>query len=142
MAMSFGQKKTKILEALSVDQTAYTDLSPKGSVDQEILALVTLINSIPGLVTTSSCAGRVSVYVEGRKRNASEGAEDVAIAGLGGKGGGRWTFVSHDPLDLHCAEWKGSLLEKFGLKPSNGASCLVGQSLVHIKFEPMVGLHS
>ncbi|KAI5277759.1 hypothetical protein KEM52_004848, partial [Ascosphaera acerosa] len=37
---SFSEKKRKILEAISVPDDEYTDLSPKGSIDEGILALM------------------------------------------------------------------------------------------------------
>lgn len=46
----------------------YTDLSPKGSIDEGIRELIRDVNALEGLVTTSSCAGRVSVFVEGSKK--------------------------------------------------------------------------
>jgi Methyltransferase TYW3 len=135
MSKSFVDKKKKILEALSVSPSEYADLSPKGSVDEGIRDLIDLINSTSGLVTTSSCAGRVSVYVEGQKKDRND---SDANAGQSGKGGGRWIFVSHDPLDLSRLEWSGSLLSKFELQLSLGKGIASGASLVHIKFEPMV----
>ncbi|KAM7205607.1 tRNA wybutosine-synthesizing protein [Rhypophila sp. PSN 637] len=63
----FAQKKAKILSQLAVPETEYSDLSPKGSVDAGIRNLIDEINSLEGVVTTSSCAGRVSVYLEGHK---------------------------------------------------------------------------
>ena len=140
MSNSFKQKKQRILDAINVTDTEYTDLSPKGSIDEGIREVIDLINSIPGLVTTSSCAGRVSVYVEGVKRNLEERGENGITRGSGGKGGGRWIFVSHDPVNLEISEWSGKLLPKFELRPSNGADIPVGASLVHLKFEPMVNI--
>jgi tRNA wybutosine-synthesizing protein 3 len=64
----FSSRKSKILANLSLPDAEYTDLSPKGSVDEGIRDLIRDINAIDGLVTTSSCAGRVSVFVEGRKK--------------------------------------------------------------------------
>lgn len=80
--------------------------------------LIDEINAYPGLVTTSSCAGRVSVFLEGRRSKTSPEKDDLAGDGdgkqheeppaktskavpvPGGKGfGGRWLFVSHEPLD-------------------------------------------
>lgn len=46
----------------------YADLSPKGTVDAGIRELIGEINAREGLVTTSSCAGRVSVFLEGKKK--------------------------------------------------------------------------
>jgi tRNA wybutosine-synthesizing protein 3 len=65
---AFEARKWKILEDLSVPDAEYTDLSPKGSVDEGIRDLIHDINALDGLVTTSSCAGRVSVYLEGRRK--------------------------------------------------------------------------
>ncbi|KAL0468656.1 methyltransferase TYW3 domain-containing protein [Neurospora intermedia] len=126
---SFLTRKSKILSQLSVPDVEYTDASPKGSVDVAIRDLIDEINhGYEGLVTTSSCAGRVSVYLEGVKRkkdNKASGAggveegegdgegggEDgvrastvattaaVTASSSGGKGGGEWLFVSHDPLE-------------------------------------------
>lgn len=51
-------------------------------------------------MTTSSCAGRVSVFVEGGGSGSGRGAdgENGKGGGGGGKGGGRWLFVSHEPV--------------------------------------------
>ncbi|KAM7221066.1 DUF207 domain containing protein [Rhypophila decipiens] len=90
----FALKKAKILSQLAVPETEYSDLSPKGSVDAGIRNLIDEINSLEGVVTTSSCAGRVSVYLEGHKqlqKKASSGgeAQNAAVvssqAGLLGK---------------------------------------------------------
>ena len=40
------------------------DFSPKGSIDIPILDLVSLINSHPNYVTTSTCSGRISVFYQ------------------------------------------------------------------------------
>jgi tRNA wybutosine-synthesizing protein 3 len=124
---SFLSKKTKILSQLSVPASQYDDLSPKGSIDEGIRELIDEINGLAGVVTTSSCAGRVAVFVEGRRSSPSEDkivvggdesvveqdgdgdgegegereGERVKVAGVGGKGGGgRWVFVSHDPVPV------------------------------------------
>src|SRR6059058_3565697 len=68
LPISFIQKKNKVLAALAVPEEDYDDLSPKGSIDEGIRNLVDEINGVEGWVTTSSCAGRVSVFVEGEKR--------------------------------------------------------------------------
>jgi tRNA wybutosine-synthesizing protein 3 len=72
---SFLSRKRKILADLSVPDTHYTDLSPKGSVDEGIRELIRDVNALEGLVTTSSCAGRVSVFVEGSKRRKEKSRE-------------------------------------------------------------------
>ncbi|KAI9760582.1 MAG: hypothetical protein M4579_001551 [Chaenotheca gracillima] len=119
----FRQKKERILRSLSIPVDAYTDASPKGSVDEGIKDLISYLNSFDELVTTSSCAGRVCVFVEGHKRprnseqethSDNQNPEDAdavvkdkawvvankKASSTGGKGtGGHWLFVSHDPLE-------------------------------------------
>lgn len=111
----------------------YTDLSPKGSVDEGIRNLIDEINVIDGLVTTSSCAGRVSVFLEGRK-SLEAGQEVGQIATPGGKGGGgAWLLVSHDPI-----KGKG-WVDELGLSDENEQSkTSASRRLIHFKFEPMV----
>ncbi|EXJ71931.1 uncharacterized protein A1O5_04432 [Cladophialophora psammophila CBS 110553] len=151
---SFVTKKSQILSHLDQPEGTYTDNSPKGTVDAQIRDLIDEINRYDGLVTKSSCAGRVAVFVEGpggrrsgrgganKRGDAPEAAAGEAAAdeyvgekwemrdsereggGMkrvssaeakvkgkqtktmstptstspGGKGGGRWLYVSHDPL--------------------------------------------
>ncbi|KAI0172724.1 methyltransferase TYW3-domain-containing protein [Hypoxylon sp. FL1284] len=71
-APHFAQRKRRILEQLAAPEAEYTDASPKGSVDAGIRDLIDEINGLEGFVTTSSCAGRVSVFVEGSKKKREE----------------------------------------------------------------------
>lgn len=147
---SFASRKTKILSQLAIPETEYTDLSPKGSVDEGVRELCEEINSQEGLVTTSSCAGRVAVFLEGGAnalKAEHEGEEDAAttVASTGGKGGGgRWLYVSHDPVDEKLLEGKGEVFKLFGLEENEdgeGPDLEASNPLprfVHFKFEPMV----
>ncbi|KAK5807376.1 hypothetical protein VI817_001634 [Penicillium citrinum] len=121
-------RKNKIIEELAIPDEEYTDLSPKGSVDIGVRDLIRDINALPGLVTTSSCAGRISVFLEGRRDGGSvsrqlesqqDGEQDDqrVFAPSGGKGAGRWLYVSHDPFPENCST---SLHEAFGLVPGDG----------------------
>lgn len=110
----FSAKKAAILAQLSQPEDEYADASPKGTVDEGVRPLLEAINEIEGFVTTSSCAGRVAVFLEGRRggveADAREGSDRLppvslasppttAPASTGGKGGGgTWLFVSHNPL--------------------------------------------
>lgn len=194
---TFNQRKRKILSALAVPDEEYTDLSPKGTVDAGIRDLIDELNRVEGFVTTSSCAGRVSVFLEGRRSKEREGGGDVGfggvpgpdgggelpshyvadleegetvaaagaeheggsgigaerntVAGFGGKGGGgRWLFVSHDPIEspsklesepnivaalLGIEDPIFSGVEGSSAKEMTGE----GSRLIHFKFEPMVG---
>lgn len=198
---TFTQRKRRILSALAVPDEVYTDLSPKGTVDAGIRDLIDELNRVEGFVTTSSCAGRVSVFLEGRK--VREGGGDVGsggvpgpdgggelpshyvadleegeavggvepegqgneasgsgminersstVAGVGGKGGGgRWLFVSHDPIESPgkldsepniVAALLGMEDPIFSGVEGSSADEMTGQGsrLIHFKFEPMVCL--
>lgn len=157
-SQSFESRKHKILKNLSAPDEDYTDFSPKGSVDAGIRDLIHDINELPGLVTTSSCAGRISIYLEGNKaavsvknaasynRNGDEheppnekGLERVKkrFAATGGKGGGgKWLFVSHSPVN--CDKPFHDLFE---IVPGDGIPSMGqtdGVQLVRFHFEPMV----
>jgi len=125
---AFVARKQKILSELQRPNDEYTDKSPKGNVDVEIRDLINEINKLEGYVTTSSCAGRVAVFVEGGNAGDSSlagdaGAKDESLlevaaeaaldedapsekrttasstrTSAGGKGGGHWLYVSHDPV--------------------------------------------
>ncbi|KAL4870450.1 hypothetical protein BDV12DRAFT_58234 [Aspergillus spectabilis] len=150
---TFISRKSKILADLSTPDEEYSDLSPKGSVDEGIRDLIHDINILPGLVTTSSCAGRISVFLEGRRspnlsEEVSNESEQRKFAASGGKGAGKWLYVSHGSLELDScgAENKEkSLHEMFGLVPGDGKPPGVnkeGQSqaprLVRFHFEPLI----
>ncbi|KAJ5557227.1 hypothetical protein N7494_001142 [Penicillium frequentans] len=147
----FEARKNKILEELSLPDAEYTDASPKGSVDEGIRDLIRDINVLPGLVTTSSCAGRISVFLEGKKSTSS--VQDVQasvqaqrqFAQSGGKGTGRWLYVSHDPFVLPESNVSSSgtrlfpLHGRFGLVPGDGKPP-AGKALqlVRFHFEPLI----
>lgn len=96
---AFDQKKASILAQIEATDEANPDASPKGTIDEPIIPLIRLINAHPDMVTTSSCSGRVSVFLEGVKLKNEE-------AKLGGKGdGGRWLFITHDPKELENSQW-------------------------------------
>ena len=99
------------------------DSSPKGYIDDEILALVHQLNKHDGVATTSSCAGRIAVFLEGIKKgtepsdelqeqeewahSGSQWKDDSSpLAGIGGKGHcGRWVYVCHTPIEGRTLSW-------------------------------------
>ncbi|GMM36405.1 tRNA methyltransferase [Saccharomycopsis crataegensis] len=92
----FLQKKAAILESIKENSPDSPDASPKGTIDILCMPIINLINSSPNMVTTSTCSGRVSVFLEGSKI-VSESSNVKA----GGKGeGGKWLFVTHDVNEL------------------------------------------
>ncbi|KAF4905524.1 tRNA wybutosine-synthesizing protein 3 [Colletotrichum fructicola] len=164
---AFTARKYKILQQLSVPDAEYTDASPKGSVDVGIRELIGELNALDGFVTTSSCAGRVSVFLEGKRKESSSAQEDgdaktaltegedtpnalATIAGPGGKGGGgTWLYVSHDPVPGPHDE-DDRLLSLLGLvdeaergkagagEAGSTQSGRRRRRLIHFKFEPMI----
>lgn len=154
MSEKFHAKKRDILNKLSEPDENYEDASPKGSVDEAVRDLVNDINSTPGFVTTSSCSGRIAVFLEGPpkarsdnlalsgigKSNSSEAKSDVS-ASAGGKGGGRWLFTSHEKLELDHDSSNGTIFSRLGFS-SNSESCdpqtAERVQYVHFKFEPMI----
>lgn len=148
----FQLRKSSILADLAIPDADYSDLSPKGSVDEAIRDLIADINALPGLATTSSCAGRISVFLEGRRDKqpqvetqgqtpASQQEEpERQFAPSGGKGAGRWLYVSHDPLDADGSP--DSLHGLFGMAEGDGDGNGLRNSrsprLVRFIFEPMV----
>lgn len=150
---SFKRKKHRILLDLAVPSAKYTDASPKGSVDEGIKKLIEYINGLDGYVTTSSCAGRLSVFAEGKKK-ARSSQEIVAtefsrsnqaksdIATIGGKGGGgKWLFVSHEPIDWQHVRC-GELFELKGLSSHKDERSmnlkLEYERFLRLAFEPMI----
>lgn len=99
MLDAFEQKKISILKEIEGTNEDNKDLSPKGTIDEQCLDIIKLINSHKDMVTTSSCSGRVSVFIEGKKHRDSQ---------IGSKGNeGHWMFVTHDPNQLK--DWHKSL---------------------------------
>lgn len=168
MPQEFRHRKEVIIKQLAIPTSAYHDRSPKGSIDRGIRHLIDDINGQEGLVTTSSCAGRISVFLEGRKTSESsplQGDEtrtpssDVAayhgqldgedkrsssvVASSGGKGGGgTWRYISHDPVAIPESSTDSTLHERFGLSSrERQLTSKTSQNVryVHFKFEPMVG---
>jgi len=158
MSTNFQVKKRKILEQIEVPEEEYTDLSPKGSIDVAIRDLVHEINKLGGLVTTSSCAGRISVFLEGQKKSSlqppQENSEELlgnqglaqqqATASPGGKGGGKWLFVSHEPvLQDSFSKTSSTFHTFFGMTRNKPSDSIVGlgERFIHFKFEAMVRQH-
>ncbi|KAF1963182.1 hypothetical protein CC80DRAFT_487578 [Byssothecium circinans] len=139
----FLDRKRKILEQLDAPDEVYHDLSPKGSVDLPIRALIRDINRLDGLVTTSSCSGRISAFLEGSKRAEASLPEpqETTIAGPGGKGGGGlWLFISHDAISMPEDGASSSFMSDFGLRKCDSADgrAQVSSRYIHLKFEPMI----
>ncbi|KAL9090987.1 MAG: hypothetical protein Q9159_001613 [Coniocarpon cinnabarinum] len=155
--VAFEQKKAKILRSLQQPTESYQDASPKGSVDEAIRYIVDLINSLDHYVTTSSCAGRVAVFVDdaalvGDSNASADQEADTSAVGRtstafvqssSGKGNGsRWLFVSHEKISPTAAA-ESPLTTRLGLSVNEETRhprtlSDQQQSYVHFKFEPMI----
>ncbi|KAL8716164.1 MAG: hypothetical protein Q9220_000069 [cf. Caloplaca sp. 1 TL-2023] len=149
---SFHTLKSSILTSLSTPTSSYTDASPKGTLDEPIVPLLDRLNALEGVVTTSSCSGRVSVFVEGggdydaeEGKGADEGMREGKEKRVpGGKGiGGRWVWVSHERVNEGEGDWMG----KWGLmgkgsregREGEGEGVREGKTrVVRFAFEPMI----
>ena len=80
-SVEFVASKRQLLE----DIEKGVDNSPKGSLDMPIRPLVSLINDIEGLVTTSSCSGRISIF----RNDTSPGTKGI-----------NWLLVRHSVISV------------------------------------------
>ena len=136
----FDQKKEHLLKEIVFNSESNPDASPKGTIDALCLPLIFLINSHKNMVTTSSCSGRVSVFVEGSKELGIEqkNAEGEKIMKIGAKGdGGRWLFVSHEKGDIQGWWTHKDIALKFEAPPKNG-DYSVETRYVLFKYEPLI----
>ncbi len=78
------------------------------------------------MVTTSSCSGRVSIFLEGVKTNNS-----TSVVAKGHEG--RWLFVTHEPKDLN--NWYDSI--DFNYDTSKFPENASARSILY-KFEPLI----
>lgn len=124
----FDQKKASILSSID---SSKPDLSPKGDIDALCIPIIDLINCHNDMVTTSSCSGRVSVFIEGTKLHNGK-------IKSGGKGeGGRWLFVTHNHQEV--PNWMDKLdLDDTKVLETNDKSLNEDTRLVLYKFEPFI----
>lgn len=127
----FDQKKKSILAEIGATDEITPDASPKGTIDEFCIPIIHLINSNKNMVTTSSCSGRVSVFLEGIK-NIDQ--DDIKIGAKGNYG--RWIFVTHDPKDL--PDWSSSVDFKYITDGSSYISTDVNTRYILYKFEPLI----
>lgn len=110
------------------------DKSPKGEIDTLILPFMEVINSTTEYRTTSSCSGRISIFIEKTKTKV-----------------GRWLFVSHQRIQLQNDFNIKKEQSEYEITPMD---CLFGDArvelstyqkekfvdmtLVYFKFEPFI----
>lgn len=136
----FAQKKRHVLQQLEVTDAENPDASPKGTIDVPLLPLIHLINTHPDMFTTSSCSGRVSVFLEGDRVVHSAEDSSETREKMGGKGaGGKWIFVTHDPAELDTETWLSQVKE---YQEENPLTENTVKRYLQYKFEAMVSAAS
>ena len=120
---AFAQRKASTLAELALDAG---DLSRAGHVDARARAVVALVNTHPAFYTTSSCAGRVSLF-----------ADPTSETRAAGMKGGEWVYVNHDPAD--AAAIVSAVRRKLGEEKDAASSSVPDPecSLV-LRFEPFI----
>lgn len=113
----FLRRKEQILASL--------DRSPKGSLDAPITELLAWLNAQSSVVTTSSCSGRISVFL---------GASDPSSSK-----GGQWLLISHEALGDATATW-ARVTEDLQRRSGTAGEGLRG-TLASLLLEPFV-LHA
>ena len=97
---NFDQRKAKILKGLQFDSTTTNpDKSPKGYIDEPIIPLIACINHTSTFYTTSSCSGRISLFLQERfaTNNKNFGYNlNYDDHDTTSKKGGEWLLNSHD----------------------------------------------
>ena len=103
----FDSRKAHIVAALAAQ---INDRSPKGCVDAPIFDLVALINQSADYYTTSSCSGRITIFLD------SSGATK----------GGEWLLISHDPVAWPAL--RTVALNTFPSRLRQAAAAVLGQA--------------
>ena len=118
---AFAQRKAQTLAELSADSG---DFSRAGHVDERARPIVGLVNRHPSFFTTSSCAGRVSLF-----------ADPTTATRAAGMKGGEWVYVNHDPADPHAIA--AAVRRKLGEDEDGGEGTDPECTLV-LRFEPFI----
>jgi len=118
---AFAQRKAQTLAELSADSG---DFSRAGHVDERARPIVGLVNRHPSFFTTSSCAGRVSLF-----------ADPTTATRAAGMKGGEWVYVNHDPAYPHAIA--AAVRRKLGEDEDGGEGTDPECTLV-LRFEPFI----
>ena len=111
IAYHFDNHKRDIIKALQ--QPEVSDKSKKGGVDAPIAEIIDLFNESENYATTSSCSGRVSIFV----------AKPIET-----KSSGEWLYITHEAIESD--EIVLESLKNIDRFPTN--------TVISYKFEPLV----
>lgn len=144
ISSGFAAQKTDLLQQLTAPPASDANIpSRSSSIDVGIQKLVDEINGIETLVTTSGCAGRIVVYLEGTSLTSPPSHLDdharISVVSTSADYNGQSLFVSHDPLPL---SGRGPVAPMLGLSDHTNLGIppsIEGVRWVRCKFESMVG---
>ena len=120
---AFARRKADTLAELAIDGG---DFSRAGHVDERARPVVALVNRHPDFFTTSSCAGRVSVF-----------ADPTTATRAAGMKGGEWGCTSTTtPAD--AADVLAAVRSKLGASDAAGASAPDPECTLVLRFEPFI----
>ena len=100
------------------------DFSRAGHVDERARPIVGLVNRHPSFFTTSSCAGRVSLF-----------ADPTTATRAAGMKGGEWVYVNHDPADADAIV--AAVRRKLG-EDEDGGEGMDPECTLVLRFEPFI----
>lgn len=136
----FDRQKTHLLEEIGLNSKNNPDASPKGTIDVLCIPLIKLINGHKDMITTSTCSGRLSVFLEGDKthnKDSMEGDKREQVK-IGAKGeGGHWLFVSHEKEEIN-EWWKRNDIQFKYENTINDSDYDVQTRFVLFKYEPLI----
>lgn len=123
---NFEQRKRKILDGLQFEsKTENPDKSPKGFIDEPIIPLIACINDTNTFYTTSSCSGRISLFLQEKLIN------------IKSQKGGEWLLISHNLITSEqITNAINCYLNKVNLITDNLSSSKFVE--ISLKFEPFI----
>lgn len=134
MFTSFQRKKT--LKASSYYHSSQ-DASKKGSIDEQVLSILDILNSHKDYLSTSSCSGRIVLWMD---NIVNEQDSSLSHAGCGNIGG-KWLFVTHQ-IEKDLFHLLKSHVEKGFNILSYGANIdsnmATQTALIYLKVEPLI----
>ena len=121
----FESRKLKVLSALQLDpNTDNPDKSPKGFIDEPIIELISCINGTDKYYTTSSCSGRISLFLQENKIKQK---------------GGEWLMISHNYINHHSIENAINSYKNKILQQNNTPNVSISNFMeISLKFEPFI----
>ncbi|KAH0674657.1 tRNA wybutosine-synthesizing protein 2/3/4 [Solanum tuberosum] len=123
--MEFERRKLATLSSMNSPEP---DKSPKGNIDAPIIPLLNTLNSHASYFTTSSCSGRISIL--------SQPIIPITNPTKKKAKGGKWVFISHDPIELHLI--LSHLFPSKSTQPVKNVTEVADLHSLVFRFEPLI----